>query len=69
MIDFTTIDANPIPPSILALQKENTRLLKKHKQLKTVAKLAFGFALICLTTLLVEKLNDKKNAERKQQYD
>jgi hypothetical protein len=69
MIDFTTIDANPIPPSILTLQKENARLLKKHTQLKNVAKMAVGFAFICLTALLIEKQKTMKNAEHKQQYN
>jgi hypothetical protein len=69
MIDFTTIDANPIPPSVLKLQKENARLLKQQTQLRTFAKLTVGFALICLTALLIERQKSEKNATQRQPYN
>ena len=34
MIDFTTIQANPIPPSIIELQSSNTLLKEENKMMK-----------------------------------
>lgn len=46
MIDFTTIQANPIPSSIFALQKSNANLKTENSALKTAITIGVVVAAI-----------------------
>ena len=52
MIDFTTLEANPIPPPIVELQQANTNLTTVNKAIKTAIYLGFG----ALTAYIVYKM-------------
>uniref|UniRef100_UPI004049B42D hypothetical protein n=1 Tax=Gelidibacter sp. TaxID=2018083 RepID=UPI004049B42D len=60
MIDFTTLQANPIPSPILELQNENLKLEYKNKKLEKIV-----FSLIT-TGVLVLIYYTIKNAESRK---
>jgi hypothetical protein len=66
MIDFTTLQANPIPNSILELQKENSGLTNSNKLLKNV----LIVVAISATIYFVYKIHvlDKENEIQKEPY-
>ena len=62
MIDFTTIQANPIPPPIIELQTVNTSLQGENNVLRNI--LFFGIVLLVIFN--VDKVLTNLKEERKQ---
>ncbi|MBP8115446.1 MAG: hypothetical protein KAY50_08820 [Chitinophagaceae bacterium] len=60
MIDFTTIQTNPIPPPVLELQKQNLFLLEKNKVLQNVF---YGMVAAAALLLIIYLSNDAKTNE------
>ena len=65
MIDFTTLQANPIPHSIIELQKANSGLTNDNKLLRNV----LIVVAITATIYFVYKIHilDKQNEKQIQQ--
>lgn len=57
MIDFTKLQANPIPPSVIKLQKDN-------KTLKTILLIGAG-ALVMYFIYKIVKKNNEDEANKK----
>jgi hypothetical protein len=66
MIDFTTIQANPIPLPIVELQKANTNLTTENKAVKTVIYIGVG-ALAAYIVYRMYKKNKEDEANKKSQ--
>lgn len=47
MIDFTTIQADPIPASVSLLQEEKLKLSTENQKLKLGIKVAIGIVVTC----------------------
>jgi hypothetical protein len=61
MIDFTTIQANPIPPEIIKLQASN-RMLKNEKELLQTCLIVGGIALgLIILAAAIKKMREKQN--------
>jgi len=61
MIDFTTIQANPIPPEIIKLQASNRMLENKNELLQTcliVGGIAIGLIILAAA---IKKMREKQN--------
>jgi hypothetical protein len=69
MIDFTTVQTNPIPPSISMMQKEQLKISTENQHLKLGFKVAIGIVASCLALYFAyHHLNVQPNAEtRKKQ--
>jgi len=64
MIDFTTLQANPIPLSIIALQKANTTLQVKNNTLRNVLIVVGVFGLLYFgdkVIIYLQEENARKN--------
>jgi hypothetical protein len=55
MIDFTTLEANPIPPPIVELQQANTNLTTVNKAIKTAIYIGVG----ALTAYVIYRIYKK----------
>lgn len=66
MIDFTTIQANPIPPPIVELQKANTNLTTENKAFKTAIYIGVG-ALAAYIIYRMYKKHKEDEANQKNQ--
>ena len=62
MIDFTTLQANPIPPPILELQEQNVMLQGKNKVFE---KVIFGLITAGVITLIYFVIIDAKSRKKK----
>lgn len=62
MIDFTTLQANPIPLPILELQKQNVMLQEKNKEFE---KVIFGLVTAGVVTLIYFVIIDAKSRKKK----
>jgi hypothetical protein len=62
MIDFTTLQANPIPPPILELQKENLMLQDKNRIFE---KVIFGVITSGVIILIIYILRDANTRTKK----
>jgi hypothetical protein len=58
MIDFTTLQANPIPPPILELQNENLMLQGKKMILE---KIIYGIITVGVITLIYNIIKDAES--------
>lgn len=63
MIDFTTIQTNPIPPPVLELQKQNLLLLEKNKVLQNVFYSVVAAAVLLVIIYLSNDAKPSKNPE------
>ncbi len=65
MIDFTKLQANPIPPGIAELQKSNANLVSKNEKLKRLLKIGAGILALYVVYKIYKKQKeneaDKKN--------
>ncbi len=61
MMDFTTLEANPIPPPILELQKENIELQRKNKVFQ---KIIFGTIAAGVLTLIYYIIKDAESRKK-----
>ena len=66
MIDFTTIQANPIPPPIVELQKANTNLTTENKAVKKFIYIGVG-ALAAYIVYKIYKKHKENEAIKKNQ--
>ena len=66
MIDFTTIQANPIPPPIVELQKANTNLTTENKAFKIAIYIGVG-ALAAYIIYRMYKKHKEDEANQKNQ--
>ena len=66
MIDFTTIQANPIPLPIVELQKANASLTNENKAIKTVIYIGVG-ALAAYIVYRMYQKNKEDEANKKSQ--
>jgi hypothetical protein len=62
MIDFTTLQANPIPLPILELQEQNIMLQEKNKVFE---KVIFGLITAGVITLIYFVIIDAKSRKKK----
>ncbi len=70
MIDFTTIQANPIPPAIIELQRANANLTSENKAIKTAIKISFGVLAIYIAYKIYKKhKEDDTNKESQSTRD
>jgi len=61
MIDFTTIQANPIPPEIIKLQGSN-RTLKNENELLQTCLIVSGIAIgLIILVAAIKKTREKQN--------
>ena len=67
MIDFTTIQANPIPPAIVELQKANTNLTTENKAIKTAIYISAAVLMGYLVYRIYKK-NKEDEANNKSQF-
>ena len=58
MIDFTTLEANPIPPPIVELQQANTNLTTVNKAIKTAIYVGVGGLALYLIYRIYKKLKE-----------
>lgn len=66
MIDFTTIQANPIPPPMVVLQRLNNELNTENEVLRTVLKIGAGIVLIYTVFEIYEQYkNDEANKKNR----
>jgi hypothetical protein len=63
MIDFSTIQANPIPPSFQRLQRQNDRLALSNKRFRLLAQGAIALSLVCLAALWLEKHKNTRDED------
>ena len=64
MIDFTTIQANPIPPPIIELQAANSALQGKNKALRNiliVGGVILGIYIADKIITYIKEENERKN--------
>ena len=66
MIDFTTIQANPIPPPIIELQKANANLTTENKAIKRAIYIGVG-ALAAYIVYRMYKKYKEDEANKKSQ--
>jgi hypothetical protein len=66
MIDFTTIQANHIPPPIVELQKANANLTTENKAIKTFIYIGVG-ALAAYIVYRMYKKHKEDEANKKSQ--
>jgi uncharacterized membrane protein YebE (DUF533 family) len=66
MIDFTTIQANPIPPSIFELQRANSSLKMENETLKTAIIIGVGVLAIYVAYQIYNKY--KEDEAKKHQH-
>jgi hypothetical protein len=66
MIDFTTIQANPIPPTVIELQKANTNLTTENKAIKTAIYISAA-VLVGYFVYRIYKKNKEDEANKKNQ--
>ena len=66
MIDFTTIQANPIPLQIVELQKANANLTTENKTIKTFIYIGVG-ALAAYLVYRMYKKHKEDEASKKNQ--
>jgi len=66
MIDFTTIQANPIPLPIVELQKANANLTTENKTIKTFIYIGVG-ALAAYLVYRMYKKHKEDEANKKSQ--
>ncbi len=66
MIDFTTIQANPIPLPIVELQKANANLTTENKAIKKFIYIGFG-ALAAYIVYRMYKKHKEDEANKKSQ--
>lgn len=64
MIDFTTIQANPIPLPIVELQKANANLTTENKSIKTIIYIGIGVLAVYIIYRMYNK-NKKDEANNK----
>ena len=70
MIDFTTIQTNPIPPSFSMMQEEQLKISTENQHLKLGFKVAIGIVASCLALYFAyHHLKVKPNAETRKKYD
>lgn len=65
MIDVTTLLANPIPLPIIELQKANTSLLAKNKELKTILVIVGVCALLFIGYTIIKQIKEENEKARK----
>ena len=66
MIDFTTLQANPIPPAIFELQNANASLTAENKALKTAIQIGLGL-LASYIIYRIYKKHKEDEANKKSQ--
>ena len=66
MIDFTTIQANPIPLPIVELQKANANLTTENKAIKSFIYIGIGVLVACIIYRMYNK-NKEDEANKKSQ--
>lgn len=67
MIDFTTIQANPIPPPIVELQKANANLTNENKAFKRFVYIGVG--IIALYAIYkIYKRHEENDTNEKNQF-
>ncbi len=67
MIDFTTLEANPIPPPIIELQVANSALQVKNKALRNiliVGSFLLGIFILDKVTTYIKEENERKNKNK-----
>jgi len=67
MIDFTTIQANPIPPPIIELQAANSALQSKNKALNAiliVGGVLLGIFIAVKVITYIKEENERKNKNK-----
>ncbi|MBK9284099.1 MAG: hypothetical protein IPM51_07230 [Sphingobacteriaceae bacterium] len=67
MIDFTTIQANPIPPPIIELQAANSALQGKNKALNAiliVGGVLLGMFIADKVITYIKEENERKNKNK-----
>lgn len=67
MIDFTTIQANPIPPPIIELQAANSALKGKNKALNAiliVGGVLLGMFIADKVITYIKEENERKNKNK-----
>ncbi|MFO0357335.1 MAG: hypothetical protein ACK50A_10285 [Sphingobacteriaceae bacterium] len=67
MIDFTTIQANPIPPPIIELQTANSTLQGKNKALRNiliVGGVLLGIFIADKVITYIKEENERKNKNK-----
>jgi hypothetical protein len=65
MIDFTTVQANPIPMPIIELQKVNTSLQGENKTLRYVLVMVGVIGAIYIVNKAITSIKEE-NASKKQ---
>ena len=63
MIDFTTLQANPIPAPISQLQKENLKLQGKNKMFEKIILFAFTLGILVLIFFIIKDAKNRKTDE------
>lgn len=66
MIDFTTIQANPVPPPIVELQKANANLTTENKAFKTAIYIGVGVLAAYLIYRMYKKNKEDEASEKSQ---
>ena len=70
MIDFTTIQANPIPLPIVELQKANTNLTTENKAIKTAIYIGVGvLAAYIVYRMYIKRKEDESNKKSESTRD
>jgi len=69
MIDFTTVQLNPIPPSVVNLQNQNMALQKENTSFRAI--LIFGGVILGLfiTIEVIKKLEETKKIDEKKRMN
>jgi uncharacterized membrane protein YebE (DUF533 family) len=66
MIDFTTIQANPIPPPIVELQKANANLTTENKAFKTAIYIGVGALAAYFIYKMYKKHKEDETSKKNQ---
>jgi hypothetical protein len=67
MIDFTTLEANPIPPPIVELQQANTNLTTVNRAIKTAIYIGVG-ALTAYVIYRIYIKHKENESNKKNQF-
>jgi hypothetical protein len=65
MVDITTLQVNPIPPSILELQNLNTSIKSENKLLRNIIIVAGVVVVLAVANEILKQIEYKNERNRK----
>lgn len=68
MIDFTTIQANPIPPTIIDLQAANSALQLENRALRNILIIGGVILGIYITDKVIKYIKEEKERKNKNNF-